>query len=83
MKAILGMVMAAALITPTQASMTFAPSAPSGSPIIQVRDGCGEGFHRNPEGYCRPNYWERGRYERLECPRGYHLGAEGRRCWPN
>jgi hypothetical protein len=25
------------------------------SNIIQVMDGCGPGYHRNPYGYCRPN----------------------------
>ena len=86
MKAILGMVMAAALISPTQARMMIAPPGSTGSPVIQVRDGCGVGFHRGPEGRCRPNNWERERerrFERVECPRGYHLGPEGRRCWPN
>jgi hypothetical protein len=88
MKAILGAVMALALVAPS-----FAGAGPGlvaadrgGSPIIRVAGGCGPDFHRNPEGYCRPNRWERERdrrYERLECPRGYHLGPEGRRCWPN
>jgi len=84
MKALIGVVMAAALILPVRASPAFMSQAQIGSPAIQVRDGCGEGFHRGPEGYCRENGWERERrFERLECPRGYHLGPEGRRCWPN
>ena len=88
MKALLGMVMAAALLSPAQASVRFVSPAPAGSPITQVADGCGPGFHRNPYGHCRPNRWERERererrFERLECPRGYHLGPDARRCWPN
>jgi len=58
----------------------------AGSAVIRVREGCGPGFHRNYEGRCRPNGWERERerrFERLECPRGYHLSRDGRRCWPS
>jgi hypothetical protein len=61
--------------------------------------GCGVGFHRGPYGGCRVNgpvyvaprpavvavvpgaviYAPWGR----PCPYGYHLGPQGRRCWPN
>jgi hypothetical protein len=61
--------------------------------------GCGVGFHRGPYGGCRANgpvyvaprapvvavvpgaviYARAGR----ACPYGYHLGRQGRRCWPN
>lgn len=79
MNAFLGLIMAGALISPLQAaSFSIDPSVPSHtasqSPLIQVEDGCGRGFHRNREGYCRPD-------ERPVCPRGYHLGRDGRACW--
>jgi hypothetical protein len=47
------------------------------SGVIRVAEGCGEGFWRGPHGHCHP--FAKGR----ECPRGYHLGAEGKKCWPN
>jgi hypothetical protein len=45
--------------------------------IVPVAEGCGPGWWRGPEGRCHP--MARGR----ACPRGYHLGPEGGRCWPN
>jgi hypothetical protein len=46
--------------------------------IIRVAEGCGPaGWWRGPGGHCHP--MARGRV----CPRGYHLGPEGERCWPN
>ena len=60
--------------------------------------GCGIGWHRGPYGGCRRNdvivehpavvvatpggrviFAPLGR----ACPIGYHLGPQGRRCWPN
>ena len=91
MKAIIGMVMAAALISPTWAGPgSIAPVVPGTGHSLaeQVRDGCGPGFFRNDFGRCRPERFERegwreGERRFLECPRGFHLGPEGRRCWPN
>ncbi len=84
MKVVLGMVMAAALMAPALAGPGLMPPSAAGSPAMQVRDGCGPGYFRNMYGHCRPEEWERERhYERLECPRGYHLIEGGRRCWPN
>jgi hypothetical protein len=45
--------------------------------IVKVAEGCGPGWWRGPRGRCHP--MARGR----ACPRGFHLGPEGRRCWPN
>ena len=45
--------------------------------IVKVAEGCGPGFWRGPAGVCHPMAVARA------CPRGYHLGPEGRRCWPN
>ena len=45
-----------------------------------IAEGCGPGFHRGPEGRCRPNEMMA---PRRACPRGTHLGPEGRECRPN
>lgn len=72
----------------------FALSSPA-----DAAGGCGAGWHRGPWGGCRRNVVVApvvvapvvvapaggvmlapvGR----PCPRGYHLGPQGRRCWPN
>jgi hypothetical protein len=43
---------------------------PSGqvSPVIQIAGGCGIGWHRGPDGGCRPNFWR-------------HPGWGTPRCW--
>jgi hypothetical protein len=45
--------------------------------VITVAEGCGPGWWRGPGGRCHPMYNGRA------CPAGYHLGPEGKRCWPN
>jgi hypothetical protein len=45
--------------------------------IVKVAEGCGPGFWRGPGGRCHPFAVGRA------CPVGYHLGPEGKRCWPN
>ena len=80
MKAFLGLVMAAALISPTYAAPAAIPATSTGGPVILVEGGCGPDHHRDERGYCRPNWREWGG---RACPPGWHLGAEGRRCWPN
>ena len=43
-----------ALLAP--AAQAFTPAPLSTSPdVIQVAGGCGPGFHRGPQGGCRPN----------------------------
>lgn len=81
MKAVLGLIVAAALIAPVQAAQMVAPRVAAGGSLILVEDGCGRDAHRNDRGECRPNFRQEER--RMECPRGYHLGNDGRRCWPN
>jgi hypothetical protein len=82
MKAFLGLIMAGSLITPLQAAQTMVAGVTSASPVILVEGGCGRDYHRDERGYCRPNWreWESGW---RACPPGWHLGGEGRRCWPN
>ena len=58
MKAFLGLVMAAALITPLQAAQTVAPGVTSAGSIVLVEGGCGRDYHRDERGYCRPNWRE-------------------------
>jgi hypothetical protein len=44
------------------AAVNAAPSAPgvpapTSANLVQVSGGCGPAFHRNPWGYCAPNYY--------------------------
>ncbi|KAA0121493.1 hypothetical protein CIW48_23085 [Methylobacterium sp. P1-11] len=56
--------------------------APQDGLIQQVYGGCGPYGHRGPYGGCRSGgQW--GGYVGRACPRGFHLGRGGRRCWPN
>ena len=82
MKAFLGLVMAAALIAPSQAAVTAIPGPNVTGPTILVEGGCGRDYHRNDRGYCVPNWreWENGW---RACPPGWHLGPEGMRCRRN
>ena len=61
-------------------AMPAAPGVDVGLAPTYVAEGCGPGFHRGPEGRCRPNEVIA---PRRECPRGFHLGPEGRECRPN
>jgi hypothetical protein len=80
MKAFLGLIMAAALISPTQAAFTPMPQTSVTGSVILVEGGCGRDYHRDDRGYCRPNWRE---WDGRVCPPGWHLGPEGHRCWPN
>jgi hypothetical protein len=63
----------------TIASAGFAPNAIGnpGKSYTLAAEGCGPGWWRGPGGRCHPMAKDRA------CPRGYHLGPEGERCWPN
>ena len=54
MKTVLGFLMAAALISPSQAAMRAVPAVPSAAPLVRIAEGCGPGFARGYEGHCRP-----------------------------
>jgi hypothetical protein len=43
-----------AVLAPAAQAVTPGPLSQS-TDIIQVRQGCGPGFHRGPRGHCRPN----------------------------
>ena len=65
MKTILGLIMAAALVSPSvlvspsQAAMrampSVAPSVAGEAPVTLIAEGCGPGFERGHEGRCRPS----------------------------
>ncbi len=56
-------------------AMPFSTGIANGEELIaRVAQGCGPGFHRGPYGACRPLY---------SCPRGWHPGRYGRRCFRN
>jgi len=74
---LVGTLLACGLATAASAGVFPVQRSNSDSLVITVAEGCGPGFWRGPHGYCHP--FANGR----ACPRGYHLGAEGRRCWPN
>ena len=65
------------LATAAGAAVVPAPVAKADSVIVKVAEGCGPGWWRGPDGRCHPMAVGRA------CPPGYHLGREGRRCWPN
>jgi hypothetical protein len=65
------------LVSAASAAVPAAPVGGSNSLIIKVAEGCGPGFWRGPGGHCHP--FAVG----SACPVGYHLGPEGKRCWPN
>ncbi len=55
MKTILGLLMAAALISPSQAAPRAMPPAAGEAPVTLIAEGCGPGFERGREGHCRPS----------------------------
>ena len=65
------------LSTVASAGFTPHPIGNSEGLLTRVAEGCGPGWWRGPGGRCHP--MARGRV----CPRVYHLGPEGGRCWPN
>jgi hypothetical protein len=65
------------LASAASAAVVAAPPAQPGTLVIKVAQGCGPGFWRGPGGHCHPYARHRA------CPRGYHLGSHGKRCWPN
>jgi hypothetical protein len=64
------------LVTAASAAM-IAPIGNGEGVVIKVAEGCGAGFWRGPGGRCHPFAANR------LCPPGYHIGPQGRRCWPN
>jgi len=73
----LGAALAFSLATAAGAAILPVPVNPSADLTIRIAEGCGPGFWRGPGGRCHP--LAQGRL----CPPGFHIGPEGRRCWPN
>jgi hypothetical protein len=73
----LGAALAFSLATASNAAILPVPVGPHADLTIRVAEGCGPGFWRGPGGRCHP--FAQGRL----CPPGFHIGREGRRCWPN
>jgi len=70
---------AALAVVSTTAVYAMGIPAPTktGNEVIKIAEGCGPGFWRGPGGHCHPFAVGRA------CPRGFHLGPEGHKCWPN
>ena len=65
------------LATAASAAVTPARVGHANNLVTRVAEGCGPGFWRGPGGVCHPFAVRRA------CPRGYHIGPAGKRCWPN
>jgi hypothetical protein len=74
---VLGATLIIALATVANAGVVAPPVIKTNSLITRVAEGCGPGRWRGTGGLCHPFAVHRA------CPPGYHLGPEGRRCWPN
>jgi hypothetical protein len=74
---VLGVALAFGFANASSAAITPVPVGTGADLTIRVAEGCGPGFWRGPGGACHP--FARGRL----CPPGYHIGPEGKRCWPN
>lgn len=74
---LLGVALAFGLATAAGAAVTPVQVGHDTGMVIKTAEGCGPGFWRGPGGRCHPMATGRA------CPRGYHLGREGKRCWPN
>ena len=59
------------------AGFTPVPLGNSDGLVVKVAEECGQGYWRGPAGRCHPFAVGRA------CPPGYHLGPEGKKCWPN
>lgn len=65
------------LATAASAGVAPAPVGVPNSSVVKVAEGCGPGFWRGEGGKCHPMF------DGKACPRGYHLGPERKKCWPN
>ncbi len=72
-----GTLLACGAVTAASAGIMPVQRSTADGLVITVAEGCGPGWWRGPAGRCHP--FARGRL----CPPGYHIGPQGRRCWPN
>jgi hypothetical protein len=68
--------LAFAFATAASAGIAPRPVGNAGSPVVKVAEDCGVGRWRGPDGRCHPMATGKA------CPAGYHLGPDGKRCWP-
>jgi hypothetical protein len=62
-------------ITGSAQAMPLAPfGAGANGDVIAVAGGCGDGWHRGPNGGCLRNFANPAAHA---CPRGYHIGPGG------
>jgi hypothetical protein len=64
-------------------SVSSSPSNRSTLAITKVYEGCGPYGHRGPYGACRRGGQWGGYIPGHSCPAGWHIGPDGRHCWPN
>ena len=81
MKACLALILTVLLMQSANAAVRAVPGGAALSPLIQAAEGCGPGRFRGPGGRC--HWMGRERLFERRCPRGYRLGPQDRRCWPN
>jgi hypothetical protein len=82
-KGMLVFALALGVAAPASAAMPADQGVSPSAPVVLVYGGCGPYGHRGPYGGCRAGgQWGGYRWAR-PCPRGFHLGPYGRRCWPN
>jgi hypothetical protein len=86
LRALVAGAFAAALMlnVPTANAVPLANLDGATSPhLTLVYEGCGPYGHRGPYGHCRAGGQAGGYGMGRPCPLGFHLGSEGRHCWPN
>jgi len=74
---VLSATVAFGVATTASAGIIPIPVGNADSLVVRVAEACGAGFWRGPGGRCHPFAVNRA------CPAGYHIGPDGKRCWPN
>jgi hypothetical protein len=79
-----GAIMGALLLGGSAGAVPLANLDGASSPhVTLVYEGCGPYGHRGPYGGCRAGGQLGGYGMGPACPPGFHLGPQGRHCWPN
>lgn len=74
---VLSAALAVGLATAASAGISPIPVGNAKSLVVKVAEECGAGMWRGPDGRCHPMASGKA------CPVGYHLGPDGKKCWPN
>jgi hypothetical protein len=82
MKLLLAAVIAFTMV-PLAHATTLPVPAGGKTPVVRVAEGCGNGFWRDPAGYCHPftSPYGTNRGTTAGCPPGYYIGPYNR-CYP-